>query len=350
MNNNYEQEISLKELITVILSGWKLIAVVSLVGVVLAVVYSLFIAEEVFETKADVFFDIPEEVKTEFGKYQFVSDQPNDYFNAFTNQQVIEKTMDDMKIAGDINRIIKKFKIDLADGKDKERGLIKISYRGGDKNKIPKVLDAHVNNYSSFLNYRIKQMAIEKFLLTHNNSLSINENSLKFKKIELAKAEKLLESTAKVMPLHKVLKANSKDANDSELSLEVENNKDSKAGNFTNNMFLDEVLIGDYVITVSRVTEIKEEINKLEIDIEKSKEQIKKLKQEKENLEKAGIFANYSSPSIEILNLSVNQLTSASIPLQRIAPKRAIIVAIAFVLSIILGIFIVLFRNYWKNN
>ncbi len=344
MDNNYEQEISLKELITIVLNGWKLIVLINLIGLVLAVVYSLFIAEEVFETKADVFFDIQEQVITEFGEYKYLSTKANDYFDAFKNQIVIQKTMDDMKINKDIKKVVNDFSISLADSKDKDMSLIKISYKGSDKNEIPKILDTHLNNYRSFLNYKIKEIAIDRFLLSHNTDLSVNEDSLKIKKIELEKAEELLKSIPRVMPLQKAL------TSDSEVSSKFANHEDIRVGDLANNMVMEEVLNNDYVSTASRITEIKAQIDTLEIAINHKKEQIEKLTKEKENLEKAGVFANYSSPSTGILKLSIKQLTSSSIPLNRIAPKRSMIVVIAFILSIMLGTFIVLFRNYWKNN
>ncbi len=64
----------------------------------------------------------------------------------------------------------------------------------------------------------------------------------------------------------------------------------------------------------------------------------------------ADIFDDSQSEFLEVLSLPIRQVAPANVPLNRVSTKRVLNVAIAIVLAGMIGVFVVFFRAYWKNN
>ena len=56
INNAYPEEISLREMIEILIKGWKLIAAVTLIAITMSVVFSFFIIQPKYEAEASVWY------------------------------------------------------------------------------------------------------------------------------------------------------------------------------------------------------------------------------------------------------------------------------------------------------
>ncbi len=342
--NTYEDEISLKELIETILKGWKFIVGVTILCTLIAVVYVLFIAEEVYEAKAELLINIPESVQTEYGEYKYMTTNVKDYSDLFKNKLVLEETknqfgLDDVTVEGFAGR----FNV-LKKEKGEESNIVKVTFKGSEKNSLAEILDAHIVNYKKLLNYNIRKLAIDKFINSKNIAIENNKKNLEFNRNDLKNTEELLKDIPETLKLQKAL------TDDSEISSKYANKKDIDVSDLADNMVVEEVLNSDYVSTASKINDLKISINTLREEIVLYEGDIKKLEEANEIISLSGVFGDYEIKSLEILDTPIEQLTPARTSDNIVSPKRNIIIAVVFILSVMLSTFMVLFKAYWVNN
>jgi uncharacterized protein involved in exopolysaccharide biosynthesis len=82
-----ENEISLKELILVLINEKKLIALITATFTVFAIVITLLMPK-VYETESQIVFSIPESSISRFGTFVFPSQNVNDYISLLNSQDV----------------------------------------------------------------------------------------------------------------------------------------------------------------------------------------------------------------------------------------------------------------------
>lgn len=339
-NYNVEDEISLKELIEILLGGWKTIVAFVVVGGLLAGVYSFVIAKPVYETEVDLFMNIPEAVATEVGTYQYPSSNEKDYFDLFTNEKIVNQTIKEYELESDYNGFAKRLNV----SQDKDLSVIQVTYRGGNPEEIAKILDGHISNFRSYMQYSFKTDAIEKFLIQDKVTLTLKEKNMESVKAKLLEAEAQLKEQSPFITLQKALTSNP------EVAAQYARERGISVSELSNHMLVEEIVNPLYTQAEKLVSDYKHNVSSLEIEMKQIQERVELLEDAKGKFSEETMFEESSDDFLSVLELPIKQLASANVPLSRVSPRRTLNVAIGIVLSGMIAVFVVFFKAYWKNN
>jgi len=331
----YEDEISLKELILVLINNWKMVAIFTSIGTLLTIGISYFAMSPVYETKAKLIMNIPESIETEIGSYTYSSTVITDYSDMLRNMQVVESTILDAEL--DVN--VEQFIGDLSLNNEKNSNVVTISFKGSDPEEISSILDIHIDNYEVFLQQKLKTDAIEKFIRSYNVAFKQNEYSYKEVQKRIEESEELLSEMAPVISLKTALSKNS------DLAAEFANTRGVSIADLKGSMLQEEILNENYLTIEKLITDNKVTLTNLSIEKEKLEEILEELESEEAALESVE-----DTEFLSILSSFVQEVSPASTPINPIAPRKALNVAIGFVLSLMLGVFVAFFKAYWQND
>ncbi len=339
-DHRIENEISFKKLIYVLLSGRKLITGIVFVGIVLALFYSIVIAKPVYQTKATMFMSIPESTMTEMGNYKFPSNNPEDYFNLITQSEIIYKTVESNSL--EINDT--DFTRNLSISKQKDAKVISVTYKGNNPEEIASILNNHIDYYQHYLSFIFKEDAILQFITRDKVSLALKQNELSKLKGQLLKARNDLSELSSTIPLQKALTTNP------EFAAKYARDNGLTVAELSNQLLVEEVLNSNYIAAEKLVTSLETSINTLEIEVRILNEQLEKLELEKKILEESNVFEEPKSNFLSALSLPIKKMSPASVSNYRISPRLALNIAIAVAFSGIIGVLVVFFKAYWKNE
>lgn len=305
-----EQEISLRELIEIILNGKWFIASITGIAILISGIVSFFVLEPVYEARATINIRSNEEN----GNANYLAR----YVEQVTSHAVMTDTLnrlgidrEEMSITGLRN------KIDTEIVKDTP--LIRIKVTDSD----PEFASQLTNQIAtSFIQYMNRQEQDELRAIARSDVEKI-EAELEIHQATMEKLEEELSNTPEFIVIQRSL------AQDSYLhAIEAEQRRDAaQAGSL---QLIDEEINPVY-------TSLQQSITNLRVEM-------KKLEAQKEELEERIAETGFISARHIIV-------TSPAIPPERpIAPKKSLNVAIAAVLGLMISLFIVFFRHYWQST
>jgi capsular polysaccharide biosynthesis protein len=335
-----EDGITLKELLVILLNGWKTVAIMAVLGFVLAVVYSYFIVKPVYETEIELFMIIPKEVTTEVGAYRYPSDKTRDYFDLISNSKIVNHTIDEHELEMTQQGFVSALSI----SQDKESNVILVTFKGHNPDLIAKVLDDHVTNYKHYLSYQFREDAVNQFVVEKNVSLSVKEDLLAKLEDQLVNAKGKLSGLSPTIPLQKALTTNP------EFAAKYARDNGLTVAELSNQLLVEEVVSTNYTEVKNLVDNLETSIGTLKFDIVAVKEELNLLESEKMILKNTEVFQEPKSDFLKVLSLPIKQMAPANIPVNSISPRRQLNINIGVVLFSMLGVFIVFFREYWRSN
>ncbi len=110
-------------------------------------------------------------------------------------------------------------------------------------------------------------------------------------------------------------------------------------------MLQEEILNTNYVKVENLITDNKIQATDLNVQKEKLEEMLKELEAEKALLE-----SGEKTEFLSIIATIVQEISPATMPINPVAPRKALNVAIGFVLSFVLGVFVAFFKAYWNSE
>lgn len=320
MNNEprqYDDEISLKELITILLKEKKIIAIITIVAVTLAAIYSFVFLKIEYQNNVLINIAINEKsIETPFGTFENPYDSIDEYMNLVKDGNVLAMTKRDLGDKYNAKDISRGIQTDIV-GKDQSFSIIIKGDNAEDVNLITKV---HRDNYLRYLHYDLTYKAIDYLYNKNHNEINILEKNLEDNKNIKDKINALLEDTPKVINI---------------------NNSKGQEIHPAYSIFLSEIARLDL--------ESIHLINSLDI-VHKNNEALSKELKVMESFKEI--------PSQEKLNDDIyhaikNIVTVYEEPLEEsraIKPNYKLNIAISLVLGLMLGVFVAFFKNYWQNN
>lgn len=331
----YEDEISLKELMLILLKNKKLIMVITAIGTLTAIILSFVIISPVYETKTKLIINIPKSIETEIGVYHYPTQNITDYSGLLKNIVVAEETIHQMNL----NKNAESFSKSLTITQEKDSKVVEVLLKGGKPSEIAAVLDQHVENYKKFLLYKLKNDAIDKFIKSYHVEYEQNEQSYKDVQKRILESEKLLSEMEPVISLRTALSSNS------DLAAEFANSRGVSVSDLSGSMLQEEIVNPNYstiekIITENKVTETNLSIKKERLD-----DILNQLEEERVKLD-----AGQETEFLSILSSFVQDVSPAIVPTHPIAPRKSLNVAIGFVLSLMLGVFVAFFKSYWEST
>lgn len=321
-NYDYENEISLKELITVLIDEKKFIAFITIFFIILSGIYSFFIVKPVYEANSSIIIKIPETVKTKYGDYNPITTNSQDLIPLIKETDIAKKTISDLNLETSPEGFINSVK--YSTGKDSE--MINISFNWGNGDIASNVLAKHIENYREYLNREFSISAINHFKDNISKNTSILEEELK--KLE-ADLKFNRDSIASI------------DKHDMVEYQKINNSKDG--------LIIAEVSNPTFTRLMDTILTQETRINQLRNQLSNNKVFLKELEIESENIISDESYI-VNEPTLKIMNNSIKTVKQAYSKTSPIKPNKKLNIAIAAVLGLMMGVFVAFFKSYWKNN
>lgn len=419
-------EISLREVIEVLINGKKLIAIITIIAVLISGILSYFVIDPTYEAKtllmASLATDKLSSLKSSNGDIDSILDSISSYpvltIQTYKEQikspEILQQTIEELELDKlDIKMDNLADMIDLETIED--TNLIAIKVKHSDPELASNIANTLAKNFTEFITkiskdqasktsqFLATQLEVEKskldeatlelktFLsqprgldelnseydskisLLTNYKTQLVEKEVEISKLEagLAAAKENLKNTPKILVTKKSVgedsllnqvvadKAGSTVAETADITMESEE--------INPNYIKLENQISDFNINISKLKKemeiLAQKIDKTQKEIESLNSEIAEKKhqqtliQRKVNLAQStydSFLKKYEetriAESTEIGESSINIVSKAAVPEVPVAPRKALNVAIAAVLGIMIGVFVVFFREYWKSS
>lgn len=154
---NEGNEISLKELILILLHDFKNIIVVTFTFTILAIIVTLSLPKT-YQAQSQITFNLPLVNSSRFGEYTFSSQKVSDYLTLLYSDEVKNEVVEVTQIASS------NFKIQVDLDNESTIALIKTTSNNPDIAK--KVNDVLIDTYIMKLRLQYKIDAIDRFIYT----------------------------------------------------------------------------------------------------------------------------------------------------------------------------------------
>lgn len=334
-----ENEISLKELILVLLNQKKLIALITLGATVLAIVISLLMPN-VYEAQSQIVFTIPEENVSRFGTYVFPSQNVADYLPLLNSLEIKNEVAQKLDLESP-ETIVITYEF------NKDNKFVSINTQGSTPEKAKELNDVFVQTYINRINAQFKLIAIDQFIYTHQMNIS----NLKYEK-ETTESM-LIEKTAfleELNPVYILQKAVFSDPQSASLYADKFN---LDLGSISNDVVLEEFVNQNYLAIDGEITNLKISLINMNESLKNSEKLLNGLNLEKELFIKKIETLDYETSlndELTVLKGGINQASAAVTPIDRVAPRRSLNVTIGFILGLMLGVFVVFFNHYWNEK
>jgi capsular polysaccharide biosynthesis protein len=346
--NYNDEEISIKELISVLLKEKKLIAIITIIAVSLTALYSFFILNTEYENKTLINVEIKEtptngnSIETPYGTFENPYVKLDDYIRLVKDSKVLEMTAGDMEGTYTEGGISNRIKTEVIS----EGRAFAINVKGSNDEEVYSITKAHTNNYIQFLQYDLTNKAIDYLYNKNDSDINILEKKLEDNNEDMKKAQELLKNTAKTIDLENAL------LSQADYSQFVSNGQ-FNSQDFKGQRIISQEVHPSYVLIANKITELDIERNNLLNSLEVAKKNVEELSKERQAMEEYKEI-----PSEEELNIGISQamkniVTISQGPLaesEEINPRYTLNFAIAIVLGLMLGVFVAFFKDYWKKS
>jgi len=340
MDNKVGREISVKQLILILLKGWKFIIISIVVGLLVSFVYSNYIATPIYKTETEMFMNVKENVKTEYGSYNYPSINGEDYFELIRSESVIKNTIEDQELEMSWETFSKKISV----SQEKESTMLKVIYKGSNPKEIATILDAHILNFINYLNYSLKEDATNKFLVQKNLEYELNVRALDSLNQKLKRAESDLSQLSPTIIMKKAL------TSDPVVAAKYADINHIEVADVSDQMIVEEIVNSNYYELERIISNYKNEIISLEIAIAQNSSQISELEHVTKQYNDGNFMYEDSEEWLKSMNIPAQQISPASTPNGKVSPDGFVNAVIGIVLMSFISMFILLFRAYWDNN
>lgn len=400
-NNAYPEEISLREIIEILLKGWKLILAVTLAAVIVSAVVSFFIIEPVYETSvtlevstagvSDVLDPVPgfepltpdtyiRQVKNT-AVLQSVLDELGSRYGELTEAALAAKidaeaddddslirirvTDSDPKLAADIANSLAQSFVEYASAQDGELALAAYKYIEEQTNSQKEKLNLALAQYSEFIEQPggVQELQAEldgrlSLITDYTVQYAHKEIEENAKKAALDTVQKELAGTDKMLTIVKSMPGQSPGQAEWLTVQEQQINPNYLA------------LENSLSVLKSELAMLAAEKRSIRAQVERNTEGLTGLKAElaekqyqesvlKRNLELAqetydSFRDRYeevrTARSVPTAKAGITVTAPAAVPAAPVSPRKSLNVAIAAVLGLMVSVFVVFFRDYWDKT
>ncbi|QHS23519.1 hypothetical protein GWK91_11355 [Virgibacillus sp. MSP4-1] len=306
-----ENEISLREIIETLLKGKWIIAAITAVFVVIAFIYSSFIASPVYEANTSITINNVEPPVGSLAEYVKNGTTRDVFVEKVKSPEVLQETIEELDLKNQSVSALQN-RLNITQPENNEF-LINLSVEGTNRDKITSILNTVVNK---------AKLSIEQAMNDHFNS---------YQKLYAEKMEEEEKQLEEYLKDYKELE------NTEGLPLLV--------------LFQQNASDSQYVLEANE--QLLSELRDLEKETQVEYEQVnEKISQTNERYKQ--FYSNYSdaktAKSLDLVDDRINMISEAYAGYNPIAPNKVLNMAFALALGLIVSVFVVFFRFYWANT
>ena len=307
LNMENEEVISLRDILETLLNGkWIIIGITSIFAF-FGIIYSFFIANPVYESKATILVSNIEQPIGNLNEYVNNATSTDIVVNVIRSPEVIEKTIIDLNLDRSVSSLLNNLTISTNDANE---SLIELKLHGSDYENLSNIIDQLIVNTRDTITNRVNTY-ISSYENLYYEKINEEQQQLAEYLIEYNELEK-----AYGLPLLVLFQQNASGA--------------------------------EYVLEANEalLTELRELDKATQVEYE----QINALINETNNRIKE-FYVNYNdavtAQSLELVEERINVFSDAFTGSNPIKPNKVLNTAVAFVLGLMVSVGIVFFRSYW---
>lgn len=331
-----ENEISLKELIMVLIKEKKLILLLTLGITFIALIVTLLLPST-FEAQSQLVFTIPKSYESRFGIYEFPSQNVADYLPLLDSVELKNEVTTKLQVEG--------FNSSYVFNKDYK--YVSIKTQANSPELAKEVNDTLVMSYINRINAQYKLIAIDKFINEHQ----LNITNLSFQK---DKAQSMIDEKSAFIellkPVYTLQKAVFSDPKTAALYADKFN---LDLSSISDNVVLEEFVNEKYLEIDAEIIDLKTSLINMNESIKFSQILLDELLLEKKDFEiklKALDYADDLKDELTVFQGGISQVSKAALPKSKISPRSSLNVAIGFVLGLMFSVFVAFFKHYWLSE
>ncbi|MEH7521655.1 Wzz/FepE/Etk N-terminal domain-containing protein [Bacillus sp. JJ1503] len=308
-----QDEISLRELIETILNGKWIIATITAIAVLIAVIASYFIIQPSYETSAKVLVNSvkQENAGSELATYLNEAISPQVFSERLQSSQLLKRVIEKEGLK---NWTVKGLRTSLTIETKPDTNIVTLTLKGKDPIVIQKTLTAVLEESKVYIGEKVSERL---------NSLAVQYNDqLTIEKENLDEALKEYNQLRAAEGLPSIVLLDAVTSTEKQYTLQISDEQLAELHTLNKNKQVQFEKINNKVKTLTNL------YNKYSDQYEEARS-IAKL---------------YKADS----KLSI--LAEADIPSDPVSPKKALNLAIALVLGLMVGVGVVFLRYYWKNS
>ncbi len=337
-----EDEISIKELIQVLLKEKKLIGLISMGVLLCASIFTFLVLSPTYESGALITLNLEEELDTPYGSYAMLIREVREYTELVDNPQVIQRTL--QELGGDLTR--QNYLDSINTESLKDTNSFRLTASGGSPEEAYELASASVDSYLEIVEVLHRKMLSQHFLHTTADSIKELNNAIEDNDIQMQKTRELLEQAPMTFDLKSAL------LSQAEFSLWLT----AEEGMDITDLGGDTIVSQELNPTYLKILDMIANLEMTKINLEKQLAEAVRDHQELD-AELLGIAQYEETLSAEDLydgqltatKNMVSVVSSPEINMQKVGPKNGMNLAIGLVLGVMLGVFVAFFKHYWQQ-
>ncbi|WP_188454973.1 Wzz/FepE/Etk N-terminal domain-containing protein [Virgibacillus oceani] len=307
-----EEEISIREIIEKLWKGKWIIVGITFVALVIGLVYSFLFVDPVYKGNAKVAVNNVASVPENVQPYINEMTKPQVFEQTLKSTAVLEKIIEKENLELTVEQLQSKFKLEIPTEKG-GNSFISISLEGTDREKIKNIID----------------------------------NAILLTRAELAKN---IQSRLSLLEKEYNLKM---EEEDKEIAAAVKKFNEISAGEGLPSLILfqQNTTEGQFVLEINEdiLSQLKDLKKIDQIEYEKINSKIQNL---------TSLYNFYSNKydevrsisTMNIVDISTNILSDTFVPNNPVSPNKILNIAIAVILGVIVGVFIVILSDFFRND
>ncbi|HHX12224.1 MAG TPA: hypothetical protein GX731_05325 [Clostridiales bacterium] len=338
--DQYEEDISLKELFMAIWRQKLIIISITLIAAILTGIVSVFFISPVYNSRLNIIINMPDTYHTRFGDYQLPITSNGEYINLISSNDVIIKTINDMGYDPEV-LTIEGLRERITIGNPSttpnvEQNSFTVSLSADNPEEAKKLAQTLFDNYIEFIDVLTIKGAIDYYRNQFSTALKSLDVSLESTEKILAKNEELLAETPQTI-------------NQGEAMDEIKGNT-----NASEYIILENIINTNYIAIEKNIVENKQSINGIENSMRVYNEYLIELDDIQKPLDTyytTGDIQELDDITVNITTTNIYLPSEPIVPSQKASPNNAMNVIIATVLGGMLGVLVALVKEYWfKEN
>ena len=339
---NYDDEISLRELILVLVRNWKLIIGCTAVFAVGMLIYLLVLASPVYQSELRGITNL-HIVSTKYGDYDFSLSSPTDYLSVARGDGVLIKVMDAFDVGGTVEGFRGRIEINEVE----DSGRISYTMTAGDPDEAKAMLEMMRDLTMESLETRYLKLAVDSFVKKHEFAISQLQDQIMSESKRIDAMNNELELIEPTVTLKKLAIA------DPTFAANLAEERGVQIESLTDEFLLEEEINPHYLFQEGLIVEAKNALYLIEAELEKSERYLSELKEKQEIIREyttTGDATRYNEMDLRVFDNQIVFNEMASYPETKIAPRNGLNMAIAVVLGGMLGVFLAFFKAYWTEE
>lgn len=333
-----DKEISIKELILILLKEIKLIAMITFIFTLISIFVTLSLPK-IYQTQSQITFNLPTENISRFGTYSFPSQNIADYLPLLSSEEVRNDVAVELNILPSNVNVIVDF--------NKENRFVIVKTPASTPELAKQINDVLVDAYIKRIRAQYKIEAINKFI-------NFELNSIKNDTYQIDITQSMIDNKAlllsEINPVYILQKAIFSDPETAALYASKNNLDLSK---LSNNVILEEYANEKYLEIESEIIDLKSSLVNIREGLKFSEKILVELKDEKVKTNEDMETLNYESmlnDELDVLNGAIVQVSKATLPVSKISPRNSLNVVLGFAIGLAISVFYAFFKYYWKTE